>query len=165
MRKLLFICTGNTCRSSLAEVIARRILEERGKEKEVLVSSAGLAAIPGMPASPQAIEVAEQEGLDLKGHQARNATPEGLKEADLILTMTEQHKQMICELVPRIDDKVYTLKEYAADTREEIENNPDIADPFGESVEVYQECYEELKRYVTRAMDKFLEKEPGADSA
>lgn len=113
MRTLLLVCTGNTCRSSMAEALARQYLEEKKRKAELQVISAGLAAVEGAPATPEAIQAAGELGADLRGHRARHLTPELVEQADLILTMTREHKQEILRRMPQARGKVYTLKEFA----------------------------------------------------
>lgn len=112
-KKILFVCTGNTCRSSMAEVIALKIIGENPEKfPDTFVTSAGTYAVEGVPANNHAIEIAEEKGINLKDFHSKPITPELLNEADLILTMTNTHKQELLKLAPEVKDKVFLLKEY-----------------------------------------------------
>lgn len=114
MKTILFVCTGNTCRSSMAEALFRRMLEDAGEAlKGIRVISAGTAALKGQRASNNATQVMREWHIDLGHHQARPLTKELIKEADLIFTMTRNHKQQVLNLDPTAEQKTYTLKEYA----------------------------------------------------
>lgn len=112
MKKILFVCTGNTCRSPMAEHIARRLLERKGLKGEIAVASAGLAALPGAPASAEARDVLAGMGIDLSRHQAVQLNRKQVEEADLIFTMTASQKRQLLELYPEARGKVFVLKEY-----------------------------------------------------
>lgn len=112
MKKILFVCTGNTCRSGMAAGLAREVLRSWGRE-DIVVSSAGTAAQIGVPATPEAIAAAAELGADLQPHRACPLTPELAREADLILTMTRMHKKDVERLVPEARGRTFTLKEYA----------------------------------------------------
>lgn len=152
---ILFVCTGNTCRSSMAEGILKKYLEENNIEN-IYVSSAGISAFQGQKANEKAVNVLSKKGIDISSHKSRQLTEEILKDSDIILTMTNAHKNIILQAVPDISDKVYTLKEYAyIINSESIEGlNVDIEDPYGMDYSVYEQCAEEIKHYINRIINK-----------
>lgn len=165
MPYILFVCTGNTCRSSMAEALTRKLLKEWGKEKEVTVSSAGLGAFPGAPATPEAVAVMEKEGIDLKEHRARQVTPEMVVAADIIFTMTAAQKKHLETLFPEAQAKTHIFKAFAAGDFKpsslegllEVETFFDLSDPIGKPKEAYEACAQELKECLPRVLAKFLE--------
>jgi protein-tyrosine-phosphatase len=145
---LLFVCTGNTCRSPLAEGIARAELERRGW-KNVRVASAGLSAGDGHPATHEAVVVAAREGIDLSGHRSRPLTPDAAAWADLILVMGPQHLAAVDRL--GAGERATTLGDFAA--------GPDgigepVRDPYGGPEEVYEETFRELQSLISASLDR-----------
>lgn len=144
---LLFICTGNTCRSPLAEAIARRQIADR-QLTDLTVGSAGTSAWDGAPASDGALLVALEHGANLGEHRARQLSPELVASADLMLTMGPHHLDRADALGGA--GRAHLLTEYASgDARA-------VSDPFGGDLEVYRATYQELEREIGRVLDRIV---------
>lgn len=150
---LLFVCTGNTCRSPLAEVIARRLLADRSLA-DVQVSSAGTNAWDGASASDGSILVALEHGLDLSSHRARSVTPALIERADLVLTMGLSHLERVEAL--GADGKAHLLTAYAAGGTGR-DGGQAVHDPFGSDLTVYRETYAELHEQLGRLIDRLID--------
>lgn len=130
---ILFVCTGNTCRSPMAAAIMAKIAEEN--DMDVYSESAGLLADQGKPASANAVKAMERMGIDLSSHRTKQVTQELLDQCDLVLTMTEGHKMMLAGMAGL--KNVYTLAEYAG-------SDGDIQDPFGGDISEYDDTAKEI---------------------
>ena len=145
---ILFVCTGNTCRSPLAEALARRIAKRRGRE-DVKISSAGTNAWESVPASDGALLVGMEREMDLTTHRARILTPEIVAEADLIFVMTPAHLEQVRQMGGR--GKVHVLDQYASGGGAEGEG---ISDPFGGELSAYRETADALEQHLEKVFDR-----------
>jgi protein arginine phosphatase len=144
IQHVLFVCTGNICRSPLAASLLVRALKDRGLEVDV--TSAGTGAWDGAPASEGAYLVGLERGLDLSGHRARLLTRELVDEADLILTMARHHRARVDELGG--EGKVFVLGEYAG------KGGDEVSDPFGGDLAVYRDTAQELEALAEAVADR-----------
>ena len=139
---ILFVCTGNTCRSAMAAALFNKIAVER--DLDVRIESAGIFANDGEPASNEAIIAMKKYDIDLLGHHAQSINTELIEKSDLILVMTAAHK-MVLEAAAK--DKVFTLSEYAG-------FDGDIEDPYGGDISEYEKCAEKLYLVLEKVADK-----------
>lgn len=145
MKKILFVCSGNTCRSPLAEGIARKILSDR-TQIPTEVSSAGSSAFEGMPASQHAANVALQHGVDLSHHRSRLLNTKSVREADLIVTMGNKHMKTVGVIDPEALSYTALLTDFCDETG-------DVPDPIGGDQAEYERIFALIERCVTAMAD------------
>lgn len=149
MLRILLICTGNTCRSPMAEAMLRQKIRNAGQEEKIKVLSAGLSGYGEVPASEAARAVMRGCGLDIDSHRSRQIAQEFVTAADLILTMTQRHKTELVTIFPEAADKTWTLAQYAG-------TEGDVADPFGGTVATYRACAGQLEDLLRKVWEKIV---------
>ncbi len=156
---LLFVCTGNTCRSPIAEAMTDDALE-RSSTTGVKTKSAGTFACEDSEATPYAQQVMEEIGLSLEKHRSQQITPELVKWADIILAMGKEQIEQLEAIAPDAKDKLHTLLGYVAGVYgDPIDHNYDVIDPFDEELEDYRACVEQLKGAVDKLAEKLKQEE------
>ena len=140
MKTILFICTGNVCRSPMAEALFRRVVQGRG---EFRVLSAGIGAMNGQPPTPHSARAMQELGVDISAQRSRMLTAELVRSADLILGMTHGHTDTVTMLYPAASEKTFLLREFD-ETLEPYEK--DISDPIGSPYETYVECRDQIEQ-------------------
>lgn len=151
---ILFVCTGNTCRSPMAEGIFKAFLKDNNIDN-INVSSAGISTFEGDSANEKAIYTLRNKGIDIKSHKSRQITKEIIENSDLILTMTKSHKGMILNALPEYLNKIFTIKEYVyINNNEELTGkNLDIADPYGLDYNIYEKCAAEIEENLKKIIE------------
>lgn len=143
-RTILFVCTGNTCRSPMAEAIGRGLLaQDAAPDPRIHIFSAGTGAAPGMPATPEAEQAVEALGLSIADHSSTPLTPEMVEGADAIYAMTQSHIQAVLAISPTSADRVFLLD---PDGRE-------IPDPIGYPQHVYDQTAQAITRAIRRRLE------------
>lgn len=141
---ILIVCTGNTCRSPMAESLLKDKLKQQVDSMTIRVVSAGVSAQPGGPASDGAVLAIKERGLSLDDHQSRSISQGLLERSDLILTMTSNHRQAILSRWPHVSSKIFSLAPAGTD----------VSDPYGGPIEAYRKCADRIDQ----CLDEWIEK-------
>ncbi|HQZ65754.1 MAG TPA: low molecular weight protein arginine phosphatase [Planctomycetaceae bacterium] len=154
--RILFVCTGNTCRSPMAETLFRQLVIEKLdcrdwelRERGIDVFSAGISAAETSPATPEAVQVMREFKLDLSQHLSQRVVPRMLEESTLVLTMTDRQRELLAEACPDFADRFCLLNRSGAD----------IADPIGGTLEDYRYCAQEISDNLRLWIDELFRKD------
>jgi protein-tyrosine phosphatase len=176
MTAILVVCSGNICRSPIAEGLLRRALQGRLADDAPAVGSAGTIAMQGAPAMPESVEAARERGVDIRSHAARRLTPALIDDADLIVGMAAEHREAVGHLAPGASARTFTLKELTRllEARTTAGSEPrldarvgdaaaarasggpanrfdeDVVDPLGMPLETYRAIAWELDEWIDR---------------
>src|ERR1043165_1681331 len=147
MKTILFVCTGNICRSPMAEGLFRHAVKGRN---DFRVLSAGVGAVDGLPPSEHATRALRELGIDISQQRSRMLTADLVQQADYIFGMTHSHVDAITMLYPQAAEKTFLLREFD-DTLDAYEN--DISDPIGGSFEVYRNCRDQIEQGIASMLN------------
>lgn len=150
--RILFVCSGNTCRSPMAEAYFNNMAEKSGKKK-FRAKSAGIYAAENMDVSKNSARAMnELYGLDISGHKSSPLVEKDMEESDLVLTMSKSQKKFLHETFTKHRDKVFTLSEFARINGKpgEMDADPDIKDPFMQDLKTYMKTAEQIAFYIDK---------------
>ena len=151
--KIMFICTGNICRSAMAEWLLKEKAKEAGR-KDIEVYSCGVYAEDGDVSTYEAKKVMQDEyEIDMSKHKATNIRNSKIKEMDVILCATTSHKIAVHDMYPELEGKVYTMKEYVGYHRQ-YHDDINIKDPWGYDIETYRSCVAEIEECINGILSK-----------
>jgi len=149
VKRVLFVCTGNVCRSPMAAGLLRHKLVQDGLDQEVDVTSAGVYALDDQAASQPGVAVLGWRGIDIRGHRAHTIGAADVTQADLVLVMEEAHRRALFYSYPHLLGKIFLLSEMSGDYRE-------VRDPYRRPMEEYERCANELDELIDSGYDTIL---------
>src|SRR5471032_1595705 len=150
MRNVLFVCTGNICRSPMAQGLFAELIRGR---RDIEVTSAGIGAVGGQPPSPYAVEVMLEIGIDIRNVRSKPLMADLVRKADFIFVMTYGHLDSMLLLFPSAAEKMFLLREFETDLPV---MERELSDPIGQSREVYRECRDQIQAALPRLLDLVL---------
>jgi protein-tyrosine phosphatase len=149
--RILFVCTGNTCRSPMAQLLCRKYLSEKFgcaiddlEKMGYKVYSAGAVGAAGSCASPEVIHICSEKGINADAHRSGTVTCDMLEESDFVFAMTEAHRKMIVQMCPAAANKCILL------------DSADISDPIGAGIDEYEKCAEQIEKALKNRLGKIL---------
>ena len=152
-KKILFVCTGNSCRSVMAEGLLLQGVKQKGRS-DVQVLSAGTNTFPGMGPTLETIEVMKELGVDVSSHVSQQLTPDLVRSADAVFCMEDFHREQILAIHPEAESKVHLFRTFQ---KPAPLDNPNVPDPIGQPRHVYEACRTVIQDGVHRIME-WLEK-------
>ena len=157
-KRILFVCTGNSCRSVMAQGLLQHRLKQlqHRLKRPVEVESAGLFALGGMPPSRDTLTMLQRDGIDMSSHMAQSVTQDMVRAADLILVMEWMHMEELVRRHPEAKGNVKLLKAFGVPDGQSI-GDPVIVDPIGKPPEVYEACYATIRDAVERVAQAIVE--------
>lgn len=150
-KKIIFVCTGNTCRSPMAEAAMNHMLSLCGLGDAYAAESRGLYVFAGSPATDACALVCGNHGLDVTQHCARALDAQDLFDAHLILTMTKAHKQQICAMFEKNNQNVYTLSEFVdIIEKTHLSETVGVSDPYGLPLTYYESVFMQIETLISK---------------
>ncbi len=149
IKSILFVCTGNLCRSPMAEALMKKEMEKY-PSYDIHISSAGVLTVDGRLASDPAILVMNERGIDIMGHHSTRINEGLLREADLVIVMETMHRDVLLSMTPDLDNKIKIMGDYHPDS----ENHHEIDDPYGLGLAEYRSCANEIHTCIRNLIHK-----------
>jgi protein-tyrosine-phosphatase len=149
VKSVLFVCTGNSCRSVMAEGLLKKYLKETGKDN-IEVSSAGIAGMDGFRATEETIDAMRSQGIDMTGFKSRRLTKEMITASDLILVMEDVHRDFVLKLDPTAGPKTHLLKRFDSEDKRKYPEGLNVPDPIGKPMDFYKLSLEIIKEEARR---------------
>jgi len=151
-KSVLFVCTGNSCRSVMAEGLLRKMLKEKSKT-DVEVVSAGIAGMRGAAPTKETINVMKDDGVDVSSFRSKALNRDFIDRSELILVMQDMHKRDVLSYGPETKNKVYLLREFTKDEAIKDGFTPEIPDPIGGSAQIYKRVFDIIKRNIDKLVE------------
>jgi len=152
---ILFVCTGNTCRSVMAQALFQKLKDEFASDMNYQADSAGIRAIEGLPPTEETIICMAKQGLDIRAHKAKSIDNKTIKQSSLILTMTQQQHIFLKKQFPLSINKIFLFRPFCL--RNKHIKNQDIEDPYGKSVFFYENICRQLEDDVNKLINRLRE--------